>query len=153
LTVAPIFTALTGYVYANGSSAATASTSIPISALTYDYTTVNGTTCTLGSGCTITATAPISNIQITTATSSISAYSSSSAVAVTMTGVTTACTFTITPATDISGVNGYGPIANETSLYFIAWPTSNTFNYRLNNPTNAAITPGAVTWNVSAQCN
>jgi hypothetical protein len=36
-------------------------------------------------------------------------------------------------------------------LYFIAWPTANTVNYYIVNPTGASITPGAVTWNVSAR--
>jgi hypothetical protein len=51
-------TSLTGYLYANGSSAVTASTTIPIAALSYDSTAVNSQTCTLGSSCTVTAETP-----------------------------------------------------------------------------------------------
>lgn len=56
-SVPPIFSSLTGYVYANGSGALTAALTIPNSGLANDSTTVNGVPCTLGSGCTITATA------------------------------------------------------------------------------------------------
>ena len=51
-------TSLTGYLYANGSSAVTASTTIPVAALTYDSIAVNSQTCTLGSSCTVTADTP-----------------------------------------------------------------------------------------------
>lgn len=56
-SVSPIFSSLTGYVYANGSGALTAALTIPNSGLANPSTTVNGVPCTLGSGCTVTATA------------------------------------------------------------------------------------------------
>jgi hypothetical protein len=67
-------TGLTGYLYANSSSAVTASTTIPIAALSYDFTTVNGQICTLGSSCTITATGADIVVGTTTVSNGTSGY-------------------------------------------------------------------------------
>jgi hypothetical protein len=37
------------------------------------------------------------------------------------------------------------------SLYFTAWPTAGQLNYYIVNASAAAVTPGAVTWNVSGK--
>jgi hypothetical protein len=67
-------TSLTGYLYANGSSAVTASTTIPIAALSYDSTTVNGQTCTLGGSCTVTAAATGISVGTTTVSNGTTGY-------------------------------------------------------------------------------
>jgi hypothetical protein len=69
---------LTGYVYANGSSNSTASTTIPNTGLANSATTVNGQTCTLGSTCTVTSTAS-NNLTLTDGASSTKTYDGSSA--------------------------------------------------------------------------
>jgi hypothetical protein len=67
-------TGLTGYLYANGSSAVTASSIIPVAALSYDYTTVNGQICALGSTCTIPSSAANITVGTTTVTNGTSNY-------------------------------------------------------------------------------
>ena len=67
-------TGLTGYMYANSSGAVTASSIIPVAALSYDYTTVNGQTCTLGSTCTIPSSAANITVGTTTITSGTPSY-------------------------------------------------------------------------------
>jgi len=118
---------------------------------------INGVTstapvCPNGTGGALTTTGcvttGIGNIQITTATTSVAANScDASATTATMTGLATTSTITLTPSTDISGVTGWGGGA----LYFVAWPTSNTLNYKRCNGSAGPITPGSVTWNVSAR--
>lgn len=91
----------------------------------------------------------ISDTTFTNATTSVGANAcSASAVTVTMTGVTTSMTFSITPSSDTSGSTGWGSTGG---LVIDAWPTSNTLNYKLCNQTASPITPGAITWNVSAR--
>jgi hypothetical protein len=62
----------TGYAYGNGSSALTYSTTIPNTGLANSSTTVNGQTCTLGSSCTVTASAGTITVGITTISSGTS---------------------------------------------------------------------------------
>lgn len=93
----------------------------------------------------------ISNTSVTVGTTLIPANSCSSASTVTMAGVSTGSTFQFTPASDPSSTTGWSPGAAG-QLYFNAWPTANTLNYKVCNPTTASITPGAsTTWNVSAK--
>ena len=69
----------------------------------------------------------------------------------TMTGLTTAMTITHTPTSDVHAVTGWSP-GTGGSLYFTSWPTSNTLNDYVCNPTSSTITTGSsVTWNVSAR--
>jgi hypothetical protein len=66
-----------------------------------------------------------------------------------MTGVTTSMTFGITPSADTSAAAGWGSTGG---LVLDTWPTAGYLNYKICNQTTAAIsTPGAVTFNVSAQ--
>lgn len=89
----------------------------------------------------------IANVQIALPTSTIAANTCSAAINTTMTGVTTTSTFTSAFATDASGVTGYG---SSGGLSIVMWPTANTNNLRLCNPTASSITPGAMTINVGA---
>ena len=76
---------------------------------------------------------------------------SSGSSTTTMTGVTTGMTFVHTPTSDVSGVTGWSPGATG-QLYFISWPTANTLNDYVCNPTSSTITTGSsVTFNVSAK--
>jgi len=92
---------------------------------------------------------PAANTTFTNATTLLTANTCSAAgTTVSMTGVTTASTFSIPPSVDINASAGWGSTGG---LVIIAWPTSNTLNYKICNQTSASITPGAVTWNVSAR--
>lgn len=69
----------------------------------------------------------------------------------TMTGLTTGMTVVHTPASDVHAVTGWSP-GTGGQLYFTSWPTSNTLNDYVCNPTSSTITTGSsVTWNVSAR--
>jgi hypothetical protein len=92
----------------------------------------------------------VQNVIITVGTAAIPANSCAVAASVTMPGVTTASTFSITATSDISATAGWNEQGTG-KLYFSPWPTANTLNYRVCNPTAVSITPGAVTtWNGSA---
>ncbi len=92
----------------------------------------------------------VANSTITVAAATFTANScSASATAITMKGVTTGTTFTLTPRSDISAVAGWGASGG---LEIAAWPTSNTLNYRVCNPTGSNITTSSsVIFNVSAR--
>jgi hypothetical protein len=91
----------------------------------------------------------VANTTFTTSTGSVAANTCNSTVQVAMTGVTTSMTFTITPSADTSAAAGWGSTGG---LILDPWPTSGYLNYKICNQTTAAIsTPGAVTFNVSAQ--
>lgn len=92
--------------------------------------------------------AGIANIQIVLPTSAITANTCTAGATATMTGVTTTSAFSTAFATDPSAVTGWG--ANG-GLSFIAWPTSNTINWKVCNVTASSITPGAMTINVGAK--
>jgi hypothetical protein len=119
-------------------------------ALTYSFDgpmTVSGSLSV--SSCTGCGSSGIANATFTNATTAIGGNAcSASAVTVTMTGVATTSAFSITPNADVSGSNGWGTAGG---LVIDAWPTSNTLNYKICNQTSGSITPGAVTWNVSAR--
>lgn len=90
---------------------------------------------------------------VTVGTTAISANSCTTASTVTMTGLTTAMALKLTPTSDVSTVVGWSP-ASTGQLYFTAWPTANTLNYRVCNPTSSSITPGSsTTWNVTGGLN
>lgn len=93
----------------------------------------------------------IANIQITVGTTAIGANTCATAATPTMTGLATTSVVSITPASDVSSTTGWTP-GTAGQLYFTAWPTANTLNYKVCNPTSASITPGAsTTWNVGAK--
>jgi hypothetical protein len=50
------------------------------------------------------------------------------------------------PNADITGVTGYVP-STAGGLAIYVWPTTNTINVKVCNPTAGSITPGAVTLN------
>jgi hypothetical protein len=93
--------------------------------------------------------AVIADTTITVGTTAISATcSSNSASTATMTGLTSTSTLTFTPNSDLSSVSGW----NAGTLYFNAWPTANTLNYRVCTGNTGGVTPGgSTTWNVSAR--
>lgn len=105
---------------------------------------VSGLCQTNGTGC----PTGIANVQIVLPTSTLAANTCSTVITTTMTGVTTTSTFTSSFASDASGVTGYG---SSGGLSIIMWPTANTNNLKLCNPTAASITPGAMTINVGAK--
>lgn len=116
----------------------------------YGVVKVDGTTIT-ASGGVISAVggSGIANTTITVGTTAIAANTCTSASTATMTGVTTSSTFIFTPASDVSGVTGWGTTGG---LVIDPWPTANTLNYKVCNQTAASITPSAsVTFNVGAR--
>lgn len=90
----------------------------------------------------------IANVQVTLPTGTLTANTCSSVITTTMTGVTTTSTFTSAFASDASGVTGYG---SSGGLSIVMWPTANTNNLKLCNPTASSITPGAMTLNVGSK--
>lgn len=120
---------------------------------------INGVsvTGTPSAGQTIVATGPttatwqtpnIPNVQIVLPVTTLAANTCSAVITTTMTGVTTTSTFTSAFASDASGVTGYG---SSGGLSIVMWPTANTNNLKLCNPTAASITPGAMTINVGVR--
>jgi hypothetical protein len=65
----------------------------------------------------------------------------------TATGAASTDIVTFTANADITGVTGYAPVTTG-GLAIYVWPTTNTINYKVCNPTSSSITPGAVTLNV-----
>lgn len=98
----------------------------------------DGTNCAAG----------IANVQVVLPTATLTANTCSSVITTTMPGVTTTSTFTSAFATDASAVTGYG---SSGGLSIVMWPTANTNNLKLCNPTASSITPGAMTINVGAR--
>jgi len=91
----------------------------------------------------------IQNTTTTNPTTAVTGNScSAAATTVTMTGLTSTMTITFTPNADITASVGWGSTGG---LVIVAWPTTNTVNYKICNQTGSSITPGAVTWNVSAR--
>ena len=80
------------------------------------------------------------------ATSAISSGACSSAQTDTATGTATTDAIIATFNGDPTAVTGYIPSTNG-MLTIIAYPTSNTVNFKVCNNTNASVTPGAVTIN------
>lgn len=63
------------------------------------------------------------------------------------TGVASTDVVTFTANADITAVTGYAPVtAGGLSIYI--WPTTNTINIKVCNPTSSSITPGAVSLNL-----
>jgi hypothetical protein len=90
----------------------------------------------------------IADIQITLPTSTINANTCTSYSTATMTGVTTTTTFSFSPASDPTGVTGWGSVGG---LVIASYPTTNTLNWAVCNQSTSNITPGSLTANVSAR--
>jgi hypothetical protein len=91
----------------------------------------------------------IANIQVTLSAATYSAGACTSAATATMTGVGSGTGIHWTPSSDVSTVTGWGSTGG---LTLISWPTTNTANYRVCNPTGSSITTtGSTTWNLDAQ--
>jgi len=105
-------------------------------------------TCTSSSSCTVTTVVGDSTATISTA--AISANSCTSASTITMTGAAPTQTVKFTPTTDLSSTTGWSP-GSAGQLYIQAIVSAaSTVSYKVCNPTNSSITPGAsTTWNVS----
>ena len=64
----------------------------------------------------------------------------------TATGVASTDVVAWTPNADISAVTGYAPVTTGGVVIFV-WPTTNTVNFRVCNPTSSSIDPGSITIN------
>ena len=117
---------------------------LPNANLANPSTTVNGVTCTLGSSCTV----GIANITVAMPTGTIAGNTCTTPATATMTGLATTSTFTTAFATNPNAVTGWGASGG---LLLTAWPTANTLNWSVCNPTAGSITPGAITLNVGAR--
>ncbi|HEY3620748.1 MAG TPA: hypothetical protein VGK96_28425 [Candidatus Sulfotelmatobacter sp.] len=100
--------------------------------------------CSWGAG----GTATIASGTLALATGAISSGVCGTAQTATATGAASTDTITFTPNADITAVTGYAPVtAGGLAIY--TWPTANTFNLKVCNPTASSITPGAVSINWS----
>jgi len=79
-------------------------------------------------------------------TAEIASTACATVVTETATGTATTDIITWTPNADIIAVTGYAPVTTG-GLAIYPYPSSNNVNFKVCNPTNAAITPGAVTLN------
>jgi len=79
-------------------------------------------------------------------TAEIASTACATVVTETATGTATTDIITWTPNADIVAVTGYAPVTTG-GLAIYPYPSSNNVNFKVCNPTNAAITPGAVTLN------
>ncbi|HTF62312.1 MAG TPA: hypothetical protein VK638_06320 [Edaphobacter sp.] len=115
-----------------------------------NITALNGTNISTGTvaAARLPGTLAITNVAVVMPVTLLTANTCSSAATATMTGVTTASTFTTAFATDPNGVTGWG---GNGGLNFVAWPTANTLNWRVCNVTGTSITPAAMTLNVGAR--
>ena len=124
---------VTGLVYASTSGVPTAATASQVATV-------------LGS-----ASLALVNTTATVGTTAIAANTCASQTAVTMTGLASTMTLQFTPNANTATVTGWGsPSAGL--LYIVAYPTANTVNWSVCNPTSSSITPSSsVTFNVSAR--
>ncbi len=64
----------------------------------------------------------------------------------TATGVATTDVISWIPSTDISSVTGYTPVTTGGVIIYV-FPTTNTINFRVCNPTSGSVDPGSITIN------
>lgn len=79
-------------------------------------------------------------------TSSIASTACATVVTGTATGTLTTDSIQWTPNADISAVTGYAPVTTGALIVYV-YPTADTVNFKVCNPTALAIVPGAVTIN------
>jgi hypothetical protein len=79
-------------------------------------------------------------------TSAIASGACATVVTATATGALSTDSIAFTANTDISGVTGYAPVTTG-GLIVYNYPTADTVNFKVCNPTSSSITPGAVTLN------
>jgi len=106
-----------------------------------------GTITTTGNIACATCTVTVGSGTIALTTSSISSGACSSASTVTISGTASTDAVVATLNADPTGTTGYAPSASG-SLYIWTYPTANTVNAKVCNPTSGAVTPGAATLNV-----
>lgn len=83
----------------------------------------------------------------TLSTTAVAANTCTAQTPVTVPGLTASSSLTWNPSADYSAVTGFSP--SGSSLYFVAWPTTNTINWKVCNASASPITPGSGTaWNV-----
>jgi hypothetical protein len=87
------------------------------------------------------------NGTFSTAAGAVGANTCASATTTTVSGVTTASVFVITPSADTNSLTGWGSTGG---LVLDVWPTTNTLNVRICNQTGSSITASAATWNYVA---
>ncbi len=87
---------------------------------------------------------------LTVPTTTVAANSCNTGTAVTITGITSTSSLQLpTPNADPTAITGFS--TSGTALYFVIWPTANTYNWKICNNSASSITPGAsTTWNVGA---
>jgi hypothetical protein len=146
-------------ILATGINNLESGTSIPASGVTLTNWTLGSstaTTQTAGDNSTKVATTAyvatavtnktIASGTIALGTGSISSATCATAVTSSATGVATTDAIIVSPNADITGVTGY-TAATTGGLMVYVYPTTNTINARVCNPTSSSITPGAVTLN------
>lgn len=79
-------------------------------------------------------------------TSAISSGTCATVINTTATGVAATDAIQATPNADPTGVTGYA-VASGGSLYIVVWPTANTINWKVCNPTSGSLTPAALSMN------
>lgn len=111
---------------------------------TLTFSGTDGSTAAFGTGGTVTYT--IASGTKALDTDAIASTACDTLSTTTATGVASTDTILITANADITGVTGYtAATTGGLAIYF--WPTTNTINWKVCNPTSASITPGAVTLN------
>lgn len=92
-------------------------------------------------------TNPTGKTTWTLGTTAIPANTCSLQTSVTLSGVTTSSAISWQPSADYTAVTGFSPAG--TTIYFYAWPTSNTIHWYACNASASPVTPGgSTTWNV-----
>lgn len=125
-----------------------------VSQFTWTNYTLAGMSATFSSPLSLstnTVTCPTCAVTVATGTATInpgavSSGTCSPAIAATATGVATTDVIMATPNVDPTVVTGYSPAAGG-SLYIDAYPTANTVNFKVCNPTSGSLTPTSMTMN------
>lgn len=131
---------VTGTSYSGTAAKATQLGATPSQCTTSPY--ANGITATGNANC-----IGVANTTATFTATSVAANTCVLQSAVTMTGLKTSATINFTPTTNPAGVTGWG---SHGGMIWQAWPSVNSVNWNVCNQTNASISAGGLTWNVSA---